>query len=114
MTKNPLTWLSSIPKILKSGRYTEVAAFHKLNDGLQIISLLPSHADLAILQLALHFEILTFDRLNNFLGLIAFQTLLNLQLLPGMPQRRNRRLNLLYIAQIDAALRKSADPHAAD
>src|SRR5438132_296479 len=38
-----------------------------MNDGLELVLLFAGHADLSILQLTLHLEILGFDRLNDFL-----------------------------------------------
>jgi hypothetical protein len=57
----------------------------------------------------LDFEILPFDREDNLLCLVSFQPLLDFQLLARMPQRRNRRLHLLDVPQIDAALAQLAD-----
>ena len=45
-----------IPEIFEVGRDFEIVAAHKLNDALQVIFLFPGHADLPVLQRALHLE----------------------------------------------------------
>lgn len=46
----------SVSEILEICGYTEIAATHKLNDGLQFVFLFACDANLAVQQLALHFE----------------------------------------------------------
>src|ERR1043166_123931 len=76
-----------VAEVLESRRHTEVAAAHKLNYRLQIIFLFSGHPNLSILQLALHFEPLGFDRLNDLFRLIAFEALGDFQFLSGVPDR---------------------------
>jgi hypothetical protein len=64
-----------IPEILKCCRNSEIATPNKCNDRLQIILLLSSDSDLAILHLTLDFEVLRLDRLHDFLGFVAFEPL---------------------------------------
>jgi hypothetical protein len=72
----------SVPEIFEIRRDTEVATTHELNDGLQVVFLFSGDANLPVLQLALDFEPLGFDRLNNFFGFVPFEALLDLQFLP--------------------------------
>lgn len=102
-----------IPEIFEVRGYAEITAAYKGDDGLQIIALLSGHTNLALLKLALDFEILAFDRVDNFLCLVAFESLLNLQFLPRVSQWRNRGLNLLDVPQIDSALAELADDNLA-
>ena len=55
------------------------------------------------------FEVLALDGVNDFLRLVAFEPLLDFQFLPGVAERRDRGLDLLDIAQIDAALAQFPD-----
>src|SRR3982074_836598 len=87
----------------------EIATAHESDDSLKIVALLPSHANLPLLELALDFEVLRFDRVNNFLRFVPLQTLLNFQFLAGMAQRRNGGLYLLHIPQIHAPFAQFAD-----
>src|SRR5438132_9867842 len=66
---------------------SKVAAAQKGNDRLQFVLLLSGDPDLLVLHLALHFEVLRFDGLNYFFRFVAFQALLNFQLLSRMAQR---------------------------
>ena len=75
---------SSVPEVLEIRGDTEVATAHELNDGLQVVFLFSCDANLTVLQLALDFEALGFDRLNNFFGFVPFEALLDLQFLPGV------------------------------
>src|SRR5204863_4479456 len=74
----------SVAEILEICRDAKVAATDELNHRLQVVSLFSGDANLSILQLALHFETLRLDGLNNFLGFISFEPLLNFQFLPGV------------------------------
>src|SRR5215510_2486258 len=78
-------WLVS--EIFEVYSNTKVATAQELNDSLQLVFLFSSDANLAVLQLALHLESLRLDRLNDFLGLVPFETLLDLQFLPCMTDR---------------------------
>src|SRR5882724_12257613 len=77
-----LRW--SVSEIFEVCRNTEVATTHELNDGLQFVFLFSCDANLLVLQLALDFEPLGFDGLDNFFGFVPFEALLDLQFLPGM------------------------------
>src|ERR1700704_5070749 len=98
-----------VPKVFEVCCYAEIAAPHEGDHGLEIVALLAGHADLTVLELALHLEVLAFDGVDDFLRLVPFETLLNLQLLPGMPERRDGGIDLLDISQIDAAFAQFAD-----
>ena len=74
----------SVPEIFEVCRDAEVATAQELNDGLQLVPLFAGDPNLPVLQLALHFEPLGFDRLYNFLGFVSFEALLDFQFLPGM------------------------------
>ena len=65
----------------------EIATPYKLNHGLQFIFLLSGDANLSILQLALDFETLRLDRLNDLFGFVSLEALANFQLLPGVADR---------------------------
>src|SRR5947207_9356409 len=93
----------SISEVFEIRRDAKVTAAHELNNFLKLVSLFSGHADLPILQLALNLKVLRFDRLNDFLGLVPFQPLLNFYFLPGVTNRRKSRFLLLQIAQIDPA-----------
>ena len=67
----------SVAEILEISRDAEILAAHKLNHSLEFVFLLPRDPDLLVLQLALHFEILTLDRLDDFLGFVSFESLLD-------------------------------------
>jgi hypothetical protein len=75
---------ASVSEIFEVCGDTEVATAHELNDGLQVVFLFSRDANLPVLQLALHFEPLGFDRLDNLFGFVPFQALFDLQFLPGM------------------------------
>src|SRR5258707_12147183 len=77
----------SVSEIFKVCGDTEVATANELNDGLQVVFLFPGDANLTVLQLALDFESLGFDRLDNFFGFVPFEALLDLQFLRGMADR---------------------------
>src|SRR6266550_6134464 len=98
-----LIWL--VPEIFEIGRDFEIFAAHKLNDALQFVLLFPSHANLPVLQRALHLEARFLNRLDNLLRLFALQALPNLQFLPRVAQRRNIRFHLLDVTQINSPLR---------
>src|SRR5262249_11337950 len=74
----------SVPEIFEICGDAEVAAAHELNDSLQLVFLLAGDANLPVPQLALHFEPLGLDRLDNFFGFVPFQALLDLQFLSAM------------------------------
>src|SRR4029453_5977360 len=76
-----------VSKILETCGDAKVAATDELNHCLQIVFLFSRNSNLSILQLALHFETLRLDRLNDFLRFIPFEALLNFQFLPGMSDR---------------------------
>jgi len=80
--KSAVSGLASVSKVLEVCRDVEIATADELNHGLKLIFLFSGHANLSILQLALNFEVLRFDRLNDFLGFIALQALLDLEFLP--------------------------------
>ena len=67
----------SVAEILKICSHAEVAASHELNHSLQVVLLFSGDANLPVLQLALHFEPLRLDRLNDFLGFVSFEALLD-------------------------------------
>src|SRR5437773_2719564 len=77
------------------------------------VLLLSGDPDLSVLHLALHFEVLRFDGLNYFFRFVAFQTLLNFQLLSRVAQRRNCSIELFDIAQIDSTLRQFTNDNLA-
>src|SRR5205814_4410828 len=54
----------SVAEIFEAGRDFEIAAAHKLNDALQFVLLFPGHANLPVLQRALHLETGLFDCLD--------------------------------------------------
>jgi len=66
-----------VAKVFEVRRDAEVAAADELNHGLELVPLFSGDANLSILQLALHFEVLRLDCLDNLLGFVAFQALLN-------------------------------------
>ena len=66
-----------VSKILEICGDAKVTAAHELNYGLQVVFLFPGDADLLILHLALYFEPLRLDRLDDFLGLVPLEPLLN-------------------------------------
>src|SRR5205823_14043622 len=92
---------------------SKVATAQKGNDRLQFVLLLSGDPDLSVLHLALHFEVLRFDGLNYFFRFVAFQTLLNFQLLSRVAQRRNCSIELFDIAQIDSTLRQFTNDNLA-
>ena len=96
--------VTSVAKILERSGNAEIAAAHKLNHSLQVVPLLSCDPDLAFLKLALDFEILPFDGVNDFLRLVAFEPLLNFQFLPGVTKRRDGGLDLLDVAQVHSPL----------
>src|SRR4029450_485598 len=55
----------SVSEILEVGGDAEIAAAYELNDSLQLVFLLARDANLPVLQLALDFEPLGFDRLDK-------------------------------------------------
>jgi hypothetical protein len=63
---------TSVPKIFEVCGDAEVATAQELNDSLQVVFLFSGDANLPVLQLALDFEALGFDRLNNFFGFVPF------------------------------------------
>ncbi len=77
----------SVPEILEICGHTELAAAHELNHSLEFILLFAGDPNLLVLQLALHFEALRFDRMNNFFRFISFEALFDVQFLPGMTDR---------------------------
>ena len=81
--------------------HESLAAAQKGNDCLQFVLLLSGDPDLLVLHLALHFEVLRFDGLNYFFCFVAFQTLLNFQLLSRVSQRRNCCIQLFEHIQGD-------------
>ena len=96
--------LGLVSEVLEIQRYAKIFPSQELNDGLQVILLLPGDSDLAVLQLALHIQSFCLDRLGDLLGLIAFEALFNMNFLAGMPQRRDGWVLALHITQIDPAL----------
>ena len=66
-----------VAEIFEIRGHTEVAAAHKLNNGLQVVLLFSGDANLPVLQLALHFEPLRLDRLNDLLRFVSFKPLLD-------------------------------------
>src|SRR5258708_33927228 len=89
-----------IAEVFEIGGDAKVAAAHESDDGLQIVFLFSGDANLSILQLALHFEVLRLDRLDDFLGFGAFETLLNFQFLSRVPERRNGGFDLVAFSEI--------------
>jgi hypothetical protein len=77
---------TSVSEILEVCGDAEIAAAHKRNHRLQVVTLLSGDADLSLLKLALDLEVLPFDGVNYFLGLVPLETLLDFQLLPGVAQ----------------------------
>ena len=96
--------LRSVAKILERSGNAEIAAAHKLNHSLQVVPLLSCDPDLPFLELALDFEVLRFDGVNDFLRLVAFEPLLNFQFLSGVAKRRDGGLDLLDVAQVHSPL----------
>src|SRR6267378_6937004 len=88
-----------IAEVFEIGGDAKVAAAHESDDGLQIVFLFSGDANLSILQLALHLEVLRLDRLDDFLGFGAFETLENFQFLACMSQWRDRRFDLFDVAK---------------
>ena len=84
IAKQPTESVSEIFKICGDAK---VAATNKLDYSLQIVFLLSSNSDLSILQLALDFEPLRLNCLNNLLRLISLKAVLNLQILPSVTNR---------------------------
>ena len=76
-----------VAEVFEIRRYAEIAAANELDDGLEFVLLFSGDANLSILQLALHFETLRLDGLDNFFGFVAFEPLLNFQLLSRVAQR---------------------------
>jgi len=103
----------SVAEVFEIGSDAKIAAAHKSDDGLQIVFLFSGDANLSILQLALHFEVLRLDRLDDFLGFGAFETLVNFQFLSRLPERRNRGFDLFDVTKIDCTLGKLADDNFA-
>src|SRR5277367_3987691 len=94
-----------IPEILERERHGEIPATQEGDDLLQLVALLARHANLPLLQRALHLERLLFDRLDNFLRLVALEALLDQEILRGVAERRNRRILPLHVAEVDIPLR---------
>ena len=76
-----------VPEIFEIGGDAEVSTAHELNHGLQLVLLFPGHANLSILQLALHLETLRLDRLDDHFGLVPVEPLPDFQLLARMTDR---------------------------
>ena len=76
-----------VAEVFEIRRYAEIAAADELDDGLEFVLLFSGDANLSILQLALHFETLRLDGLDNLFGFVAFEPLLNFQLLSRVAQR---------------------------
>src|SRR6185436_9284070 len=60
----------------------EVLTFHRLDDGLEIVTLLSHHAHLVLLDLGLHADAAPLDELHDLLGLFGRNSLPNRDLLP--------------------------------
>src|SRR5271165_5428871 len=76
-----------VPEIREPQRDAEILAPQKLNDRLQIISLFARDSDLALLSLALDLCIECFDRFDDLLGFVSFESLLNMNFLARVAQR---------------------------
>ena len=76
-----LAYLNLVSEICETKTHTKVLAAQELDDRLKLISLFSGHPDLTFLNLALDLGIQRFNRFDNFLGLIALQALLDLNLL---------------------------------
>ncbi len=71
-------WLDLVSEIFKICRHAEIPTTNELDHHLELVPLFSGDADLSVLQLALNLEVLGFDRLDDFLGFVAFESLLNL------------------------------------
>src|SRR5438034_4073989 len=74
----------SVAEIFEIGGDAEVAAAHELNHSLQVVLLFSGDPNLSILQLALHFETLRLDRLDDLFRFVFFEALPNFYVLAGM------------------------------
>src|SRR5206468_3952176 len=93
--------IAIIPKLQPDAKIPRAA---KGDHGLQVVAALSRHANLPVLQRALHLERLRLDRLDDFLRLLAFETLLDGEFLCRVAERRNRRVLAIHVPQIHAAL----------
>ena len=69
--------LNLVAEIFEICRDPKVAVADELNHSLQVVLLFSGDANLPVLQLALHFEPLRLDRLNDFLRFVSFEALLD-------------------------------------
>src|SRR5450759_4543027 len=95
---------TSVAEILEGSGNAEIAAAHELNHSLQVVPLLSCDANLPFLELALDFEVLRFDCVNDFLRLVALEPLLHFQFLSCVAKRRDGGLDLLDVSQVHSAL----------
>src|SRR5437879_5827262 len=77
----------SVAEVSKLEPHAEISRAAKGDHSLQFIAALSSHANLPVLQRGLHFERLLLDRLDDLLGLVAFEPLLDCEFLRRVAER---------------------------
>ena len=93
-----------VAKIPKAQRHAEVPAPAERDHFLQVVPLLPIHANLPLLEGALHLEIRSLDCLHDLLRLVAIEPLLDDEVLRRMAERRDDGVFPFDVAQIDVPL----------
>ena len=99
----------SIAEISEGEADAEIFGAAESDDGLQVVAVFPGYTDLALLQSALHFETLRFNRGDNLLRLVAIETLLDEQVLCRVAERRYGWVFAIHVAQVHAALAQFSD-----
>lgn len=103
----------SIPEILELQRHRKILVPHRTDDRLQVIATLARDPDLRILDLRRHLEFVVPDESRDLFRNICRDTLLDLDGLPRVAQRRNIRIALLHIFHADVALGEFAQDNFA-